>query len=90
MTGGIAGILGALARKGAPAIARKITTDAQQKTAPLIAQALLARDLPAQAMNMAPGMLERVSRADRDKLTKMLLLLTEQAQRPPPQPSASR
>jgi hypothetical protein len=90
MTGGIAGILGALARKGAPAIARKITSDAQQKTAPLIAQALLAKDLPAQAMNMAPGMLERLSRADRDKLTKMLLLLTEQAQRPPPQPSASR
>jgi hypothetical protein len=90
MTGGIAGILGALARKGAPAIARKITSDAQQKTAPLIAQALLARDLPAQAMNMAPGMLERLSRADRDKLTKMLLLLTEQAQRPTPQPSASR
>jgi len=90
MSGGIAGILGALARKGAPAIARKITTDAQQKTAPLIAQALLARDLPAQAMNMAPGVLERLSRADRDKLTKMLLLLTEQAQRPTPQPSASR
>jgi hypothetical protein len=90
MSGGIAGILGALARKGGPAIARKITTNAQQKTAPLIAQALLARDLPAQAASMAPGRLERLSRADRDKLTKMLLLLTEQAQKPQQQPSAGR
>lgn len=90
MSGGIAGVLGALARKGAPAIARKITTDAQQKTAPLIAQMLIDRGLPPQVQQMAPGALERLVGAGDDKLVKALLMIAAEQQKPVPQAAAGR
>lgn len=87
--GGFAGLLGAAARKGAPMIAQKLTTDAQKRAAPLLAEALIGRNLPAIIRNMPPGVLERLSKADRDKLTKALLLSFEQGMRPP-QPAPAR
>lgn len=46
MTGGLAGLLGAAVRKGAPALQRAMSTKAQRDAAPYIAEMLLRRGLP--------------------------------------------
>lgn len=74
LQGGIAGILAALTRKGAPFIARKLATDAQKSAAPHIAKMLIGKDIPAEISQLTPGTLEKLSKAGRDKLVKALLL----------------
>ena len=88
LTGGVAGILGALARKGGPALARKISTDAQRKAAPLIAEMLTKQGITlSQTAPKSAGTLERLAGAgtsgkDREKLMKaLLMLLTPEAQK---------
>jgi hypothetical protein len=84
------GILAALAKKGGPAIARKLASDAQRKSAPLIAQALIGNKLPANVKAMTPSMIERLSTADRYKLAKTLILLEQQRQKPATNPAGER
>lgn len=74
LQGGVAGILAALTRKGAPFIAKKLATDAQKSAAPHIAKMLIGRNIPAEISQLTPGTLEKLSKAGRDKLVKALLL----------------
>jgi hypothetical protein len=75
-TGGLAGILAALTKKGVPALSKKLSTDAQRKAAPLIAQMLVERGVPPQVAAKAPGVLERLTKAGgNEKLMKALLML---------------
>ena len=73
-TGGIAGALASLGRRGVPALSKKLATDMQRKTAPIIAQLLTGKNLPPGIKVPSPTMLERLSKADKDKLLKALLL----------------
>jgi hypothetical protein len=85
-TGGLAGILAALTKKGVPAMSKKLSTDAQRKAAPLIAQMLVERGVPPQVAAKAPGVLERLTKAGgNEKLMKALLMLVSpQAQKANP------
>lgn len=74
-TGGVAGIMAALMRKGGPALAKKLSTDAQRKAAPIIAEMLTSRGIPAGVKQPGPALLERFSKADRAKMEKLFLLL---------------
>lgn len=89
-SGGMAGILAALARKGGPAIAKKLATDAQMKTAPIIAEMLTSRNFPAQVQKLAPGTLEKLAKAGDDKLVKALLLIAADQQKAQPKPAGAR
>ncbi len=74
-TGGIAGLMAALMRKGGPALAKKMSTDAQRKAAPIIAEMLTSRGMPAGVKTPGPAFLERLSGADKAKAEKLLLML---------------
>lgn len=79
-TGGVAGLMAAVLRKGGPALARKIATSSQREAAPIIADLLTGKGkLPAQKLAM-PGTLEKLSKADKDKLVKALLPYVGQSQ----------
>lgn len=71
-TSGVAGLLAGVLRKGAPAIARKIATDAEKKAAPHLAEILTRRQLPA-SRPIPEGALERLSKAKRDELARILM-----------------
>jgi hypothetical protein len=71
-TGGAAGIAAALMKRGAPAIAKKIATDAQRKAAPYVAEYLTRRALPA-SRPIPEGALERLSKAKRDAIARMIM-----------------
>lgn len=71
-TSGVAGLLAGALRKGAPAIARKIATDAEKKAAPHLAEILTRRQLPT-SRPIPEGALERLSKAKRDELARILM-----------------
>lgn len=89
-TGGIAGILGALLRKGGPAIAKKLATSSQREAAPLIAEMLAGKNLPPAQQVLPPAVLERLTKADRGKLIKALLPSYQQYQNTKPQMNEAR
>jgi hypothetical protein len=71
-TSGVAGLLAGALRKGAPAIARKIATDAEKKAAPHIAEILIRRQLPS-SRPIPEGALERLSQSKRDEIARFLM-----------------
>lgn len=84
-TGGVAGLMAAILRKGGPALATKIATSSQREAAPIIAELLTGRgQLPARGI-AKPGTLEKLSKADRNKLAKALLTFTQSGQNASPQ-----
>ncbi len=84
-TSGVAGLMAAILRKGGPALARKIATSSQREAAPIIADLLTGKGkLPVQGL-ATTGTLEKLSKADRDKLVKALLPFVAQGQNANPQ-----
>lgn len=71
-TSGVAGVGAVLMKRGAPALAKKIATDAQRKSAPYVADYLTRRALPA-SRPIPEGALERLSKAKRDAIARMIM-----------------
>lgn len=90
-TGGVAGLMAAVLRKGGPALARKIATSSQREAAPIIAELLTGKgNIPAAQRVITPGTLEKLSKADKDKLVKALLPYVGQSQNTTPQTSLAK
>ena len=89
-SGGAAGIMAALTRKGAPALAKKLATDSQKSAAPVIAEMLTRRGLPPELQKLAPGTLEKLAKAGDDKLVKALLLIAADQQKAQPKQAGAR
>lgn len=82
-TGGIAGLIGRGLKKGSSALARSLSTEAQRKAAPIIAEILTKAEMPVSgATARGPAALERLSKADRGKLVKALLFSMPQNTKP--------
>lgn len=85
-TSGTAGIIAALAKKGAPALTRKLATDAQRKAAPIIAEILTKNRIPVSSLKqLPPSALEKMSKADQNKLVRALLMISESGSKSNPQ-----
>lgn len=71
-TSGLAGFLAGAMKRGAPALARKVATEAEKKAAPHLAEILTRRALPT-SRPIPEGALERLSKSKRDALVRMIM-----------------
>lgn len=70
---GAGGVAAALARRGGKALSQSMSDRRLQELAPLVAQALMARQLPKQAAFGTPNMLERIGADNREAIVRALM-----------------